>query len=103
MESRCVADFVGPWTQPDHDSSLIARCRGNWSTPLGELSNYGLATFIRQRIAWDIALPEARRRIAAGFLDDTELCDDELFVAVSEALMVLFAGLSPDNLKPSDR
>jgi hypothetical protein len=97
METRCVADIVGPWRQPDFESSLIARCRENWLIPAGELSNYVLATFIRQRIAWDITLPEARRRIATGFLDDTELCDDELFVAVSEALMSSFANYSPNN------
>jgi hypothetical protein len=97
METRCVADIAGPWIQPDFESSLIARCRDNWSTSIGEISNYALATFIRQQIAWEIALPEARRRIAVGFLDDSELCDDELFVAVSEALMMSFASIQPNN------
>jgi len=98
METRCVADLLGPWKQPDFESSLIARCRENWSTPIFEVSNYVLATFIRQQFAWELALPEARRRIAAGYLDDSELYDEELFVAVSEALMISFSGNSPNNL-----
>jgi hypothetical protein len=98
MELRCIADIVGPWIEPDFESSLIIRCRDNWLTPLGEMSNYTLATFIRQQLAWEITVPEARRRIAVGFLDDTELYDDELFIAVSEALMITFAGKSPNNL-----
>jgi hypothetical protein len=85
MESRCVADVAGPWIQPDFESSLIARCRENWSTPVGEISNSALATFIRQRIALALVLPEARQRIDAGFTDDTELYDEELSVAISEA------------------
>jgi len=97
MEIRCIADIIGPWIEPDFESSLIARCRDNWLVPLGEMSNYALATFIRQQFAWEITVPEARRRIAIGFLDGTELCDDELFVAASEALMTIFAANSPNN------
>lgn len=85
MASRCVADVEGPWVEPDFNSSLIERCRSNWSVPVTEVSNYVLATFIRQRIALGLVIPEARRRIEAGFTDDTELYDEELSVAVSEA------------------
>jgi len=98
MEVRCIADVVGPWAEPDFESSLIARCRDNWLVPLGQMSNYALAMFIRQGFAWEITLPEARRRIAIGFIDDTELYDDELFVAVSEAFMILFA----QQINPAD-
>jgi len=52
---------------------------------VGAISNYVLATFIRQRVALALALPEADRRIASGFTDDTELYDEELANAVSEA------------------
>ena len=85
MTSLSVADVRGPWVDPDFESSLIARCRENWSVPVSEVSNYVLATFIRQRIALGLVVPEAKRRIAAGYVDDTELYDEELSVAVSEA------------------
>jgi hypothetical protein len=49
------------------------------------VSNHVLATFIRQRLALGLVVPEARRRIAAGFVDGTELYADELSVAASEA------------------
>lgn len=84
METRSVADIVGPWLQPNFESSLIERLRSNWSTPVEQVSNYVLATFIRQRIALTLVLPEAQRRLAIGYCDDTELYDEELFVAVSE-------------------
>ena len=53
--------------------------------PVSELSNYVLATFIRQRIALPLVLPEARRRLDARFMDDTELYDEELADAVAAA------------------
>ena len=84
MTHLSVADVQGCWVEPDFDSSLIQRCRKNWSVPVTEISNYVLATFIRQRIALSLVVPEARRRISAGFTDDTELYDEELSVAVSE-------------------
>jgi hypothetical protein len=70
---------------PGFESSLIERCRDNWSVPVSEVSNYVLATFIRQRLALSLVVPEAKRRIAVGFVDDTELYDEELSVAVAEA------------------
>ncbi|MBZ6072941.1 contact-dependent growth inhibition system immunity protein [Aeromonas schubertii] len=85
MKSLSVADVEGTWVEPNFESSLIARCRSNWSVPVSEVSNYVLATFIRQRIALRLVVPEAKRRIAAGYIDDTELYDEELMVAVSEA------------------
>ncbi|WP_028104306.1 hypothetical protein [Pseudoduganella violaceinigra] len=97
MEYRCVADIAGPWLQPDFESGLIARCRENWSIPVGQISNYVLATFIRQEIAWVITIPEARRRIAAGFFDDSESYDNELFIAVSEALIISFVRYPPND------
>lgn len=83
MKHRSVADVDGPWVDPGFESGLIARCRSNWSVPVNELSNRVLATFIRQRIALSLVLPEARYRIEAGFTDDTELYDGELAAAVA--------------------
>lgn len=85
MTLLSVADVQGPWVDPGFESSLISRCRANWSVPVSKVSNYVLATFIRQRIALRLVVPEAKRRIEAGFVDDTELYDEELSVAVSEA------------------
>jgi hypothetical protein len=88
MEYRSVADVDGPWIDPDFESSLIERCRRNWDIPVGKLTNYALATFIRQKKALCLAMPEARRRLAVGFMDGTELYDEELAVAIAEALQV---------------
>ena len=85
MKHRSVADVDGPWVDPGFESGLITRCRNNWSVPVNELSNQVLATFIRQRIALPLVLPEARRRLEAGFTDDTELYDEELADAVAAA------------------
>jgi hypothetical protein len=86
MESRSVADVEGPWVEPDFDSGLIERCRKNWSIPVGKLSNYALSTFLRQRFALQIVIPEGQRRLQVKFVDGTELYDDELINAVQEAL-----------------
>lgn len=86
MEKRAVADIVGPWVDPGFDSSLIGRCRDNWSVPVGEITNYVLATFIRQKIALGLVVPEAQRRITSGYTDETEILDDELAPAIAGIL-----------------
>jgi hypothetical protein len=86
MEPRCIADIEGTWVDPHFHSSLIERCRANWSIPVTEVSNHVLAIFIRQHLALQLVVPEAQRRIAAGFVDDSELYDEELLVTVSELL-----------------
>lgn len=85
METRSVADIEGAWVEPGFESSLTQRCRDNWTTPAGSLSNHVLATFIRQHIAPQLLLPEAERRLSIDYVDDTELYDEELAVAVAEA------------------
>jgi hypothetical protein len=85
MEARRVADIEGPWCEPGFESSLINRLRENWDVPIGQVSNYVLATFIRQRRALTLVLPEAHRRLLAGFTDGTELYEEELSIAISEA------------------
>jgi len=86
MEKRTIADIVGPWIEPDFNSSLTERCRNNRPVPVGTISNSVMATFIRQRIALSIVIPEAQGRIVAGFEDGTEILDDELLIAISEIL-----------------
>ena len=69
----------------DFDSGLIARCERGWNTPVGELTNELLATYLRQKIALSLVVAEARKRIDAKFVDDTEMYDEELENALKSA------------------
>jgi hypothetical protein len=73
-----VADVAGPWVDPNFDSGLIRRCKRGWNTPVAELTNELLSTYLRQKIALTLVVPEAKRRIDAKFVDDTEMYDEEL-------------------------
>jgi hypothetical protein len=73
-----VADVEGPWVDPNFDSSLTDRCKRGWTTPVAKLTNELLATYLRQKIALRLVVPEARKRLADNFVDDTELYDEEL-------------------------
>ena len=82
MKSRSAADVDGPWIDtPGLETGLVLRCKKHWSVPIDELSNAMLATFLRQRIALAITIPEAQQRLDAGIVDGTELYDDELTLA----------------------
>lgn len=85
MNNQSVADILGPWNEDGFDSGLIQRCQENWSVPVKDLTNYALATFIRQRIALSIVIPEAKRIVEAGYIDDTEMYDGELEYAFNAA------------------
>lgn len=85
MEQRSVADLEGPWSNPDFESSLIARSRQFWTTPVHELPNAAVAMFLRQNIATELMIPEARRRIEIGPEDNSELYDGELAAALESA------------------
>lgn len=85
MKEKSVADIEGPWAEPELSSGLIQRCRDNWSKPVTQVTNHVLATFIRQKLALSIVVPEAEDRIKRGYIDETELYDEELEVAVDEA------------------
>ena len=89
MKSRCVADIMGPWVDPDFESSLVERCKRYWSVPVDELPNEMLATYLRQRIATQLMIPEARKRIDAGIHDDSEHYDGELAHALEGACCTL--------------
>jgi hypothetical protein len=73
-----VADVEGPWVDPEYDSGLIRRCKRGWNVPVSELSNELLATYLRQKIALRIVIPEARQRLDEGFEDGSELYPEEL-------------------------
>jgi hypothetical protein len=85
MNSQCVADFEGPWVEPEFDSGLIARCRAYWTVPVSELPNSILATFLRQRMAMSLVVAEAQSRIEAHVNDESEMFDGELLDALKEA------------------
>lgn len=80
-----VADIEGPWIDPNLDSGLIQRCKRGWNTPISELTNELLATYLRQKLALSVVVPEARRRVAGKFCDGTELYDEELENALNGA------------------
>jgi hypothetical protein len=85
QERATVADVVGPWVDPQWESGVIERCKRGWNTPVGELANELLATYLRQKIALVLIMPEARRRIAEKFGDGTGLYDEELEEALRYA------------------
>jgi hypothetical protein len=68
-----AADVHGPWVDPGCQSGVVERVRRWWSVPIADLPDAGLALFLRQGIAVGPALAEARRRLVAGVLDDSEL------------------------------
>jgi hypothetical protein len=84
MSQQSVSDVVGPWVESDFHSALIQRCKKFWSVPVCELPNEILATYIRQRIALQLVVPEAQRRLDSGSYDDTEIYDGELADALAE-------------------
>ncbi len=85
-QSTTVANVEGPWIDSQFDSSLNERCRRGWNMPVDELSNELLATYLRQRIALSLIVPEAQRRIAKKFVDDTEFYTEELEESLNAAL-----------------
>jgi hypothetical protein len=81
-----AADLYGPWIDdPEWQTGLLERLKLWWSVPIADLPDAGLALFLRQRTADGPVLAEARRRLAAGQPDDSELYDGELADAVAEA------------------
>ena len=83
--SLSIADVEGPWVEQKFESGLIDRCRSGWNTPVAKLPNELLATYLRQKIALRLVVPEARRRIAENFVDGTELYEEELAEAIKSA------------------
>ncbi|MGN6728138.1 MAG: hypothetical protein ACTHLZ_19640 [Tepidisphaeraceae bacterium] len=83
--TRSVADVEGPWRDPNVNSGLIDRCKRGWTIPVAELTNELLATYLRQKIGLVLVVPEAQKRIASGFTDNTEMYDDELANALESA------------------
>jgi hypothetical protein len=87
MTAKSVADIEGPWREPVSGSGLIAQCRDAWQVPVDQLSDEIVAAFLRQKIALQIVIPEARRRVDLRLTDDSELYDGELIMALQAAEM----------------
>jgi hypothetical protein len=85
-ENSSFADLIGPWVDPDFESSLILRCKAAWNKPLGQLTSRELATFLQQRIATKHVLPIAKARVESQVDDGTEIFDGELKEAVEHAV-----------------
>jgi hypothetical protein len=78
MSTRSVADIEGPWVDPHWDSGTIERCRQYWTTPINEVPDIALITYIHQQFAPELVIAEARSRVLAGRFDDTELYDGQM-------------------------
>ena len=83
-DHRSVADVDGPWLDSDWNSGLIQRCKQNWSTPICDLSDEMLATFLGQRIAVELVSTEARHRVIENRFDDSELYEGQLAALLKE-------------------
>jgi hypothetical protein len=79
-----IADILGPWVDPDWESSLVHRCREAWNKPLKDLSREELATLLRQKLATKQLLPVAKRKLLE-VNDETEMFDGELDEAIKYA------------------
>ncbi|MCP4375337.1 MAG: hypothetical protein GY794_04070 [bacterium] len=84
--TKSAQDIEGLWKNPDFESGLIQHCRKAWKTPIDELSDEMLATFLRQKIALDPVIEEAQRRVESQNYDDSEMYDGELEKNLKEAL-----------------
>ena len=76
--AQSVSDIEGPWKEPDWDSCLIERCRQYWDVSIDRLPDLVVATYLDQGIAVPLVVEEARRRLASGNLDGSELFEGQL-------------------------
>lgn len=83
--SKSVSDIEGPWVDTEVSTGLIERCKRYWDTPVNQLPDEMLATYLRQEIAIQLMIEEAERRLAGGTADGSELYDGELATALKSA------------------
>ena len=79
-----VRDIEGKWIG-DAPTGLIQRCKESWDTPLRELSDLMVATYLNQKIATGYMIQEAERRLSDFEPDDTEMFDGQLKEALADA------------------
>jgi hypothetical protein len=85
VKTQSVADVVGLWVEPEWESGLVDRCKRYWSTPVNQLPDLLVATYLDQRIAMALMIDEARRRMESAARDDSELYDGQLAEAFRRA------------------
>ncbi|WP_325918813.1 hypothetical protein [Pseudomonas frederiksbergensis] len=76
-----ISNLLGPWSGDEH-TGLMHRCREAWDTPLKNLSDLMVATFLNQNIATKHLLFEAGRRLNEQERDGTEYFDGQLLEAI---------------------
>lgn len=76
-----VSNFLGPWCG-DSPTGLMLRCRAVWDTPLANLTDLMVATFLNQDIAVTQMLIEAKRRIKEQERDGSEYFEGQLLEAM---------------------
>jgi hypothetical protein len=85
MKPKSVAEIDGEWAG-DIISGLAQRCHDAWKTPLPQLSDLMVATFLSQDIARDAMIIEANRRLSDMPRDDSEIYDGQLEEALAHAI-----------------
>ncbi len=86
MAAQSVADIEGAWVDPQWTSGVIERCRQSWTTPINEVPDIALITYLHQQFAPELVIAEARSRVAAGHFDDTELYGGQMAEALESAV-----------------
>ncbi|MFQ6559573.1 hypothetical protein Q7F05_26885 [Pseudomonas sp. Lb2C1-1] len=76
-----VSSLLGPWCG-DSPTGLMQRCREVWDTPLANLNDLMVATFLNQDIAVMQMLIEAKRRIKEQERDGSEYFEGQLLEAM---------------------
>lgn len=76
-----VSNLLGPWCG-DSPTGLMQRCREVWDTPLENLNDLMVATFLNQNIAVTQMLIEAKRRIKEQERDGSEYFEGQLLEAM---------------------
>lgn len=79
--SLSVSNLLGPWCG-DSPTGLMQRCREVWDTPLENLSDLMVATFLNQNIAVTQMLIEAKRRIKEQERDGSEYFEGQILEAM---------------------
>ena len=80
---KSVKDIEGPW-KGEASTGLLQRCKENWETPLNELEDIMVVTYLNQRIALNEIVAEAKRRLDHEQRDDSELYDGQLAEALKK-------------------
>lgn len=76
-----VSNLLGPWSG-DVCTGLMQRCREAWDTPLADLDDLMVVTFLSQNVAVPHVLIEATRRIEEQERDGTEYFEGQLLEAI---------------------